>query len=206
MDPDKTLEIARAMVVTWEEAGNADAEHAAARELSSAFGALDEFLSHGGRPPREWSGGLIVEGSPAATARESVSVLDMVREFVVASERAMTAEGVDPMKRTSVTNRLMWGHPDGAAGIQREAEQIRTAQVHNPVSDQGAGSTIWHMLTGNPVTPELTHPVFGKDFRETDASTIDDESVHPLLATCVCGEQISRIAPGEPWEHDDPRV
>ncbi len=192
MDPDKTLEFARTMVLAWEQAANTDAEHAAARELSSAFSALDDWLSHGGRPPADWSGGRETGGS----------VLTMVREFVAACDEAMKAEDISTLDRARITNRLLWGNPGGAAGIAAEAEAARTA---TQAMDSG-GSSVWHLITGNPVAPSLTQPVFGGDFREIPIESIDHEDVHPLIATCACGEEIMRDAPDQEWQHSDARV
>lgn len=131
---------------------------------------------------------------------ETFSVLDMVREFVLACDVALAAEGDSAEKRERVRNRLLWGNPDGPEGIEREAAQAR-------VHDDGDGSpTLWHAVTGTPVAPDLTQPVFGKDLREIDTMVMDYEDVHPLIATCACGEEIMRQAPGEPWSHTDPRL
>ncbi len=186
MDPDKTLGIARTMVRAWEEASNTDAEHAAARELSSAFGALDDFLSNGGILPHDWS------------AQYRFQVLGMIQEFVKAASNAMRAEDTDPARHDRVVNRLLWGDPDGPAGVQAEAEAARLSTDPD--------TSVWHLVTGNPVAPHLTHPVFGRDFREIDPGEIDGPAHHPLIATCGCGEEIMRDTPSQEWHHTDPRL
>lgn len=207
MDPDKTLATARAMVHAWEEAVNADAEHAAARELSSAFAALDDLLTHGGPLPAEWN----------AQRGDTIQVLQMVREFVQAAAEAVTLEKLPPGTRERIVNRLLWGDPDGIAGITRAAVKARSISIHpsaqpyDPASDEpdleelsgdeAVTVTTWHALTGTPVAPELTHPVFGSDLREIHLSRLDQDSVHPLLATCSCGGEITRQLPGQPWVH-----
>jgi hypothetical protein len=54
-DPDEMLAAARKALREWENALplSAAAEEAAER-VTSAFGALDDWLSNGGRPPADW--------------------------------------------------------------------------------------------------------------------------------------------------------
>lgn len=56
MDPDEALRRARKAMEDWEIADHGSpAEWEAAERLSSAFGALDDFLSHGGHLPTAWT-------------------------------------------------------------------------------------------------------------------------------------------------------
>lgn len=205
MDPDVTLGIARTMVRAWEEATDAAGEHAAARELSSAFGALDDYLSNGGILPAPWQRDRGGEGT---------AVLPMVREFILACDEAMAAESIAADVRKRLGNRLLWGNPDGPEGIRQEAARARSLRIHPSTGIYGEpgdpllfpDAKFWHLTTGTPVGPELTHPVFGSDMREIDISAIDHEDIHPLIATCACGEEIMRHDPREPWGHSDPRA
>jgi hypothetical protein len=56
MDPDAALAQLRDAIVEWETApAGSREEHAAAERMSSAAGALDDWLSHGGFPPAAWA-------------------------------------------------------------------------------------------------------------------------------------------------------
>jgi hypothetical protein len=60
MDPDETLRLMRQAITRWEGSDPySQAEHDAGLEVTSAAGALDEYLSNGGFPPQAWSDKLI---------------------------------------------------------------------------------------------------------------------------------------------------
>jgi hypothetical protein len=132
----------------------------------------------------------------------------------------------------SVTQRFAPGSWDSRVGavtvLYRKGEPTGTGRlVSAVVAEDGGGVSLTYEIVsmgtrpadpgsagddpaprhGPPIAPELTAPVFGRDFREIPAlSQLDDERFHPLLATCACGDEITRQAPGQHWVHSDPRI
>lgn len=177
MDAEKTLHMIRTMVRAWEEATTPDAEHAAARELTSAIGAMDDWLTHGGAPPADWM------------SFQSLRVLEMVREFLQECARAMAQEESIPRGAARrVLHRLAYGDPSEPALLEDgEPEQV----------PEGLG--LWHMMNETPVGPGPEVPIFGADFREVTLDTVTDSS-YPLTSTCVCGTEV-RFDLGGSWTH-----
>lgn len=184
MDADKTLGVIRTMVRAWEEAPTPDAEHAAARELSSAIGAMDDWLTNGGTPPADWM------------SHQSLRVLEMLREFLQELSRAMDAENITGVYKARILNRLAYGGPNGLADLDE--------QMAAGAEQEAPGVGLWHVLNETPIGPGPEVPIFGSNFREVSPETVA-EDCFPLTSTCVCGEEI-RFELGGSWQHSRPSV
>jgi hypothetical protein len=60
---------------------------------------------------------------------------------------------------------------------------------------------VYDILHPFAVEPAPDAPVFGADFRELDPAFMDNDTPHPLLSACRCGNQIVRQAAEGSWEH-----
>lgn len=56
---------------------------------------------------------------------------------------------------------------------------------------------------GSPHVPSPAEgrPLFGGDTREILPG--EERPLHPLITTCLCGRQITRLTSGSAWEHCD---
>jgi hypothetical protein len=106
MDPDKALDDGRQAILAWEAALTPDAEHDPARDMSEAFGALDDWLSHDGFLPRGW-------GHRADHRERRRSALELTREILSTLAAALEAEGISGPVRERVMNRIIWDDPAG---------------------------------------------------------------------------------------------
>lgn len=116
---------------------------------------------------------------------------------------AMTAEDITGFYQHRVMNRLLYGDPEG----YRHEPGPDETMVMMPGQMTGGGwittdeQPAYSAMHPFPVEPQPDAPVFGNDFREIDPAFMDDETPHPLLSACRCGNQVIRKAPGDSWEH-----
>jgi hypothetical protein len=113
------------------------------------------------------------------------------------------------MYQERVMNRFLYGDPEGYRPEPGLDETLPLAIPYSEIGPSHPGfrrpgeepDVVYDILHPFVVEPAPDAPVFGADFRELDHGLINEDTAHPLMSACRCGNQIVRQAAEGSWEH-----